>query len=123
MIEQLPHTWHGLWDTHLSVTHFAKGESVSPVAKCALLDLLKPAHSHIRSVRTFEPERSDNSALAINGKANVIVAHSSAGIEVLHIHSGKTLTRICLEPYVAHADFTADFTVESLILDDEDRSR
>mmetsp|Transcript_6349 Transcript_6349/g.19188 ORF Transcript_6349/g.19188 Transcript_6349/m.19188 type:complete len:517 (+) Transcript_6349:258-1808(+) len=81
---EFPFLWNSPRDSSLGVRHFWK-ERDSPVS----LDVLQ-------------------------GKPNALVSKTSTGMEVLHLHNGRLLTRYPLKAHRAYGDFTADRVIESI---------
>ena len=47
------------------------------------------------------------------GAPNVFVAHQEEGIEVVHLHSGRTVCKMLLPPDVLHADVDGDGVMDA----------
>jgi len=45
-------------------------------------------------------------------KANVLVTHREAGLEVLHLHTGRPVTELQLPRGMAHADINGDGAID-----------
>uniref|UniRef100_A0A6U4M9Z2 FG-GAP repeat-containing protein n=2 Tax=Hemiselmis andersenii TaxID=464988 RepID=A0A6U4M9Z2_HEMAN len=47
-------------------------------------------------------------------KANVLVTHRMEGLEVLHLHTGRTLCQLPMPPHVTHTDINSDGAIDRL---------
>lgn len=50
---------------------------------------------------------------------NVLLYEHSDGITVIHLYTGRILTRLSLAPYRTHADANGDSTINSVFIDEE----
>ncbi len=91
MMSQLPHAWFYREDTHLSIQHFRK----------------QPASARAAPV-------SDEDAAQTKSNPNVVVAHLSDGVQVVHMYTGRPLTHIALADSILYDDTNADGVIEDV---------
>eukprot|EP01133_Synstelium_polycarpum_P012147 gene12147-14213_t len=109
----LPHRWSSNFDTRFDVRHFTKpatqlrptgpsqtGGAGSPDAWNAELVGLHPLH--FGGILPTSADRSPHNEEDHVVEPNVVVAHTRQGLEVIHLHTGRTLTTLVLDGTNAH---------------------
>jgi hypothetical protein len=106
----LPHLWHDRDDTTFTLHHFERkrqgkqssGGGGAPEAGEGPLaffnGLLGMGGAHSASDHVVNP--------------NVLIAHSSQGVEAVHLYTGRTLCKLSLEKDVVHLDVNADNVID-----------
>jgi hypothetical protein len=111
VIRSLPHAWASRDDTRFELAHFERRQA-GPKPENAQgdyqdilsLDFLNfnDLHGGLRAHAAGEHVR----------QPNTFVAYLKDGLEVIHLYTGRTLTRVALKKGVAHADINGDGVVE-----------
>eukprot|EP01029_Cantina_marsupialis_P006314 TRINITY_DN1691_c0_g1_i1.p1 TRINITY_DN1691_c0_g1~~TRINITY_DN1691_c0_g1_i1.p1 ORF type:complete len:647 (-),score=191.76 TRINITY_DN1691_c0_g1_i1:153-2093(-) len=97
MLQQLPHRWEGVRDTKLTVAHFSRdhiGDSRRDNEFST--NKVPSAPKHIQGVAASLFKLGAHNEMDHVVDPNVIVAHNSMGIEVIHIVSGDPVTHMVL---------------------------
>ena len=111
----LPHQWYTTRHTSLSPVRFAVNQ-----------DELASRRGR-RNVPGFSIDFEDpyhylaHTYLRKNGPSsnNVLLYEHSDGITVIHLYTGRILTRLSLPPYRTYADANGDATINSVIVDED----
>jgi hypothetical protein len=112
VLQQLPHIFRHEHDTLFSVEHFnattlkAK-KTISTDRDHVSVKKLKEITSSLKAVkRTRKPK-------ILHSTPNVLVAHLSKGIEVIHLYTGRTLCQLApLKQDAAYADLNGDGIID-----------
>ncbi|KAL6769300.1 hypothetical protein ACKKBG_A30470 [Auxenochlorella protothecoides x Auxenochlorella symbiontica] len=127
VLEALPHSWQGSWDTALHLAHFqrqkrGKGEQKADLARLARED--GGAGSSPAQRTGLKLGGSPPNALAglLRGRKageevspNVLVAHLREGIEVVHLFSGRVVCRLHLPSPGLHIDVNGDGVPDHIV--------
>ncbi|KYQ93659.1 hypothetical protein DLAC_05044 [Tieghemostelium lacteum] len=104
VLDSLPHHWSSNYDTKLELKHFSRKQTNTMKQQNATSSGLSEWNSELIGVyksnldsllNIFSTKDLEDS---IHRKdPNVLVAHNSNGIEVIHLHSGKTLCKLLMD--------------------------
>lgn len=107
VLHSLPHTWSERSDTSLNVAHYSRDRHHRKSTKWTshLSSSTNPTKASSSSSSHYETDtkeamkKSSNHLLTQNRNQhlldpNVIVAHTRRGLEVLHVYTGRTVTRV-----------------------------
>ncbi|ELR14937.1 FGGAP repeat domain containing protein [Acanthamoeba castellanii str. Neff] len=112
VMQQLPHAWFRREDTGLRVAHFERG--AKPAADTTAQSQLSGLHVDVPGLvwGGHAPHSEDDFV----HEPNVIVAHFADGVEVIHLYTGRPVTRMGLERSVVWDDINGDGVVEAVRL-------
>lgn len=141
VLNTLPHIWRYKEDTRMYTAHFSRktprdfdrdkrnadSNHAREVGLFSADDPIKGAgkssRAGVRSSRNKKAKSVKRQVLrdSTKGKrvtepkkANVLVVHRREGLEVLHLHTGRTLCQLSLPPHLTHTDINADGAIDRL---------
>jgi hypothetical protein len=141
-LHTLPHMWRFKEDTRIYTSHFSRktprdfdlekrhadAHHAREVGLFSPEDPLKGAAKSSRAGTRSSRNKKDKSVkreVMRDGNrhkyaapqpkvANVLVTHRMEGLEVLHLHTGRTLCQLPLPPHLTHADINGDGAIDRL---------
>jgi hypothetical protein len=141
VLNSLPHVWRYKEDTRMYTAHFSRktprdfdrdkrnadANHAREVGLFSADDPIKGAgkssRGGVRSARNKKDKSVKRQVLRDSAKgkrvtepkkANVLVVHRMDGLEVLHLHTGRTLCQLPLPPHLTHTDINADGAIDRL---------
>jgi len=112
----LPHQWYTTRHTSLTPVRFSVNQEEAKdrrgrrkIASLSSTDFEDPYH-YMSHHYQRSSKRSPN---------NVLLYENSDGITVVHLYTGKVLTRLPLPAFRTYADANGDLTINSVVIDEE----
>lgn len=112
ILQQLPHYWSARTHTKFELRHFEKEmhRQVNPNSDSNIKSLLDTGNWF-----ASQSDKVSTQKLALDeDKPNVFVAHNKDAIEVIHLYTGRPLTKLPTLPATLYADINNDEIIDQI---------